>query len=88
VQQGGNKMKWGSISPKHLLIHINSYGQHYSAKCNFCKKHWGRAYVQSLQAHECTESPDVIRNFYLEVLSMEKFAEDAMSIGSRIQQVL
>jgi hypothetical protein len=64
---------------------LNSYG-HYSAECSFCKRRWGRAYVQSLQAHlanNCSECPDIIRKFYLERLSMENFAEDTISTGSR-----
>ncbi|CAJ0769510.1 17357_t:CDS:2 [Entrophospora sp. SA101] len=64
---------------------LNSHG-HYSAECNFCKQRWGRAYVQSLQAHlanNCPACPDMIQRFYLEVLSAENLAEDITSTSSR-----
>ncbi|CAJ0763464.1 1811_t:CDS:2, partial [Entrophospora sp. SA101] len=60
---------------------LNSHGN-YSAECNFCKQRWGRAYVQSLQAHlanNCPACPDMIQRFYLEVLSTENLAEDITS---------
>ncbi|CAJ0633489.1 273_t:CDS:2 [Entrophospora sp. SA101] len=62
---------------------------HFSAKCIFCNRNWGRAYVKSLQAHlsnDCVECPNDIRNFYLGVLSTNDnmSVDDNLSSNSRI----
>ncbi|CAJ0758773.1 10234_t:CDS:2 [Entrophospora sp. SA101] len=62
---------------------------HFSAKCIFCNRNWGRAYVKSLQAHlsnDCVECPNDIRNFYLGVLSTNDnmSVDDNLSSNSRM----
>ena len=51
---------------------------HYAAKCKFCSRNWPRGSPKELEEHlanECSDVSEIIRSFYLGVVSSRDFGE-------------
>jgi hypothetical protein len=52
---------------------------HFSAKCNYCMQFWPRGHPNKLEAHlanNCKKVPEIVRSFYLGVVSSRNFGEE------------